>query len=56
MARPDDNEQAIRKRLEAFNKQTLPVAAFYKVKSVLRQVDGVGPVDEVFERIEESLS
>ena len=56
VARPDDNEQAIRKRLEAFNKQTLPVAAFYKVKSVLRQVDGVGPVDEVFERIEKSLS
>jgi adenylate kinase len=56
VARPDDNEQAIRKRLEAFNKQTLPVAAFYKAKSVLRQVDGVGPVDKVFERIEESLS
>ncbi len=56
MARPDDNEQAIRKRLEAFQAQTLPVAAFYKAKSVLRQVDGVGPVDEVFERIEKSLS
>ena len=56
IARPDDTEQAIRKRLEAFHKQTLPVAAFYKTKSVLRQVDGVGPVDEVFERIERSLS
>jgi adenylate kinase len=56
LARPDDNEQAIRKRLEAFHKQTLPVATFYKAKSVLRQVDGVGPVDEVFERIERSLS
>ena len=56
LARPDDNEQAIRTRLEAFHKQTLPVATFYKAKSVLRQVDGVGPVDEVFERIERSLS
>ena len=56
LARPDDNEQAIRKRLDAFHKQTLPVATFYKAKSVLRQVDGVGPVDEVFERIERSLS
>jgi adenylate kinase len=46
----------IRKRLDAFHKQTLPVATFYKAKSVLRQVDGVGPVDEVFERIERSLS
>jgi adenylate kinase len=56
IARPDDNEQAVRKRLEAFRNQTLPVATFYKAKSVLRQVDGVGPVDQVFERIEKSLS
>jgi adenylate kinase len=56
IARPDDNEQAVLKRLEAFNRQTLPVATFYKAKSVLRQVDGVGPVDQVFERIEQSLS
>jgi len=56
VARPDDTEQAVRKRLEAFHRQTLPVATFYKVKSVLREVDGMGPVDDVFERIERSLS
>ena len=55
-ARPDDNEEAVRTRLEAFHRQTLPVATFYRTKSILRQVDGVGPVDEVFERIEKSLS
>ena len=56
IARPDDNETAVRKRLEAFHRQTLPVATFYKAKNLLREVDGVGPVDEVFERIEKSLS
>jgi adenylate kinase len=56
IARPDDNETAVRKRLEAFHRQTLPVATFYKSKNLLREVDGVGPVDEVFERIERSLS
>lgn len=55
VARADDNETAVRKRLEAFHRQTLPVATFYKAKSALREVDGVGPVDEVFERIEKSL-
>ena len=55
IARPDDTEQAVRKRLEAFHRQTLPVATFYKAKSLLREVDGIGPVDEVFERIEKSL-
>lgn len=56
VARADDNETAVRKRLEAFHRQTLPVATFYKAKSVLREVDGIGPVDEVFERIEKSLT
>ena len=56
IARPDDNEEAVRKRLEAFHRQTLPVATYYKAKSILREVDGVGPVDEVFERIEKSLT
>lgn len=56
IARPDDNETAVRKRLEAFHAQTLPVATYYKAKRVLREVDGIGPIDEVFERIEKSLS
>jgi adenylate kinase len=54
--RPDDNEESVRKRLEAFHRQTLPVATFYKAKGNLRTVDGVGALDEVFERIEKSLA
>ena len=46
---------AVRKRLEAFHRQTMPVTTFYKQKSWLREVDGTGPVDKVFERIQRSL-
>jgi adenylate kinase len=56
IARPDDTEDAVRKRLESFHRQTMPVATYYKAKSILREVDGIGPVDVVFERIEQSLS
>ena len=56
IARPDDTEEAVRKRLESFHRQTMPVATYYKSKSILREVDGVGPLDVVFERIENSLS
>jgi adenylate kinase len=56
VARPDDTEEAVRKRLESFHRQTLPVATHYQSKNLLRTVDGMGPVDEVFERIEKSLS
>ena len=55
IARADDTEDAVRKRLESFHRQTLPVATYYKSKSLLREVDGMGPVDVVFERIEKSL-
>jgi adenylate kinase len=56
IARADDTEEAVRKRLESFHRQTMPVATYYKSKSILREVDGIGPVDEVFERIEKSLA
>lgn len=56
IARADDTEEAVRKRLDAFHKDTIPVADYYKSKSVLREVDGIGLIDEVFERIEQSLS
>jgi adenylate kinase len=48
IARPDDTEEAVRKRLESFHRQTMPVATYYKSKQILREVDGIGPVDEVF--------
>ena len=56
VSRPDDTEEAVRKRLESFHRQTMPVATYYKTKSILREVDGVGPLDVVFERIEKSLA
>lgn len=56
IARPDDTEEAVRKRLESFHRQTMPVATYYQSKNILRTVDGIGPVDEVFERIEQSLA
>ena len=56
IARPDDNEDAVRKRLDTFHRQTAPVATYYKTKQLLREVDGIGPVDRVFERIETALN
>jgi adenylate kinase family enzyme len=37
---PTTTKTAVRKRLEAFHRQTLPVATYYKSKSILREVDG----------------
>lgn len=55
MARPDDNETAVRQRLESYHRQTLPVATHYKSRGVLTEVEGTGSLDEVFERITAAL-
>ena len=38
--RPDDNEEALSVRLEAYTKQTKPLLEFYKKKGLLTTFDG----------------
>jgi len=46
--RADDNVETIRKRVNTFNTQTVPVVAYYKEKNKLIQVDAFPGSDEVF--------
>lgn len=45
--RPDDNAEALKKRLDAYRVQTAPVSGYYASKGVLKTVDGMKSVDEV---------
>ncbi|MFV0287517.1 MAG: adenylate kinase [Demequina sp.] len=49
--RADDTEPVIRKRLEVYATQTAPLTAFYEGRGLLVQVDGLGEVSEVTDRI-----
>lgn len=49
--RSDDTEDAIKIRFEEYKSKTIPVANFYKEKGIYIEINGVGTVDEVFERI-----
>ncbi|MDA3915111.1 adenylate kinase [Oleiagrimonas sp.] len=49
--RADDNPEVVRKRLQVYAEQTAPVADWYQRHDMLRAVDGVGSLDEVFQRI-----
>ncbi|WP_028770509.1 adenylate kinase [Silanimonas lenta] len=53
--RADDHPETVRKRLAVYAEQTAPVAGFYQARGRLVVVDGVGPVDEVFQRIVSAL-
>jgi adenylate kinase len=49
--RADDNEDTIRKRLHIYAEQTEPLLDVYRSRGLLVPVDGLGPVQEVAERI-----
>jgi adenylate kinase len=49
--RDDDTEEAISRRLELYDKETVPVLDYYRDRARLAVVDGVGTGDDVFERI-----
>lgn len=49
--RADDTEDVIRRRLEVYAEQTEPLAALYRERGLLVQVDGLGEIDEVTDRI-----
>ncbi len=50
--REDDKEEKVKKRLEVFREQTLPLIDYYQKKGKkIIKVSGVGSVDEIKERI-----
>ncbi|MDR2707118.1 MAG: adenylate kinase [Planctomycetaceae bacterium] len=53
--RADDKPEVIRERLVAYNKQTSPLLDYYGKQGLLKTIDGLGSVDEIFVRIEKIL-
>jgi len=49
--RSDDNENIIWKRIEVYKQQTLPLMAYYQNQHKFVSINGMDPVDKVFEKI-----
>lgn len=49
--RADDTEEVIRERQEIYQRETAPLAQRYAERGILRQVNGMGSIDEVEARI-----
>ena len=54
--RADDTEAVIRHRQDVYHEQTEPVIAAYKSRGIVVEVDGLGSVDEVSERVRSALA
>ena len=54
--RSDDNEETIKHRLDQYHTKTEPVKDYYKAQGKLYEIDGVGSIDEVNQRILDVIS
>lgn len=51
----DADENVQRKRQEVYRKETLPVAEYYSREKKLKQINGMGTIGEIFERLSVSI-
>jgi adenylate kinase len=51
--RDDDTEEAIDRRLELYERETVPIIDYYRDRGLLVVIDGTGAGDAVFDRIVE---
>ncbi len=49
--RSDDNEEVIWKRIEVYKSQSLPLVSYYSKQGKLVRINGMDPVEKVFEKI-----
>ena len=54
--RADDTEEAVRKRLDLYAAETLPLVPFYAERGLLVEVDGLGSPDDVFARLLDAVA
>jgi adenylate kinase len=53
--RADDTEDVVRRRQEVYAEETEPLIDIYRARGILIEVDGMGEVDEVTQRIFDAL-
>lgn len=53
--RADDNEETIRERMREYDAKTAPLLEFYGSRDRLLEVDGMGTIEAVAERIKQAL-
>ena len=55
MKRSDDTEEVLRKRLETYRNQTVPIIDYYKKMGILVKVDASKKPDEVWEEVKNAV-
>lgn len=51
----DANEDVIRNRIKVYNDQTSPVYAYYENKGVSQEIEGIGSIEEIFNKLSNAV-
>lgn len=51
LQRNDDRESTVKARLNVYETQTAPLVSYYRDRGLLREIDGVGKVEDIADRI-----
>jgi adenylate kinase len=55
LQRDDDREETIRARLKVYDNQTAPLVDYYRRRGLLKEIDGVGNVEDIQHRLIRAL-
>ncbi|HEU0004796.1 MAG TPA: adenylate kinase [Terriglobia bacterium] len=55
LQRDDDREETISARLKVYDNQTAPLVDYYRQRGILREIDGVGKVEDIRNRMIKAL-
>ncbi len=53
--RDDDREETVMNRLKVYDNQTAPLVSYYRERGLLREIDGVGEVEDIGKRVVRAL-
>jgi adenylate kinase len=55
VCRADDRPEAVKARLQVYDRQTAPILPYYRDRGILRRVDGMADIDAVTREIDKIL-
>ena len=54
--RSDDNEKIIKNRYETYLNKTLPIIDYYKKQNLLREINGMVEIDQIYKEIRDIIA
>ena len=55
LSRSDDNEETFKKRYDTYMENTFPILNYYEKRGILKKIQNVSTIEEIFNEIEKVI-